>query len=202
MSEVNLFEVEVTKDAGDPDGYHASYARIAPLVGGRLLGLSVYELPPGQSICPYHYEIGYEEWLLVLTGYGGQVSLGHGAYAGLGALAFARLSGSISELPALLVGMAVAGLVGLLTGYPAIRRRGLFLAGEFEALSKCDVCNGESSFGIFFHVADGIVNVFVEHELFFARDGEKRQHVTTRKRCHKGLLGIDQVRVAQISGCG
>ena len=68
MSEVNLFEVEVTKDAGDPDGYHASYARIAPLVGGRLLGLSVYQLPPGQSICPYHYEIGFEEWLLVLTG--------------------------------------------------------------------------------------------------------------------------------------
>ena len=68
MSEVNLFEVEVTKDAGDPDGYHASYARIAPLVGGRLLGLSVYELPSGQSICPYHYEIGFEEWLLVLTG--------------------------------------------------------------------------------------------------------------------------------------
>ena len=52
MSEVNLFEVEVTKDAGDPDGYHASCARIAPLVGGRLLGLSVYELPSGQSIPP------------------------------------------------------------------------------------------------------------------------------------------------------
>ena len=68
MSEVNLFEVEVTKDAGDPDGYHASYVRIAPLVGGRLLGLSVYELPSGQSICPYHYEIGFEEWLFVLTG--------------------------------------------------------------------------------------------------------------------------------------
>jgi uncharacterized cupin superfamily protein len=65
---VNLFDVEVTKDADDPDGYHTSYARIGPLVGGGLLGLSVYELPPGQSICPYHYEIGFEEWLLVLTG--------------------------------------------------------------------------------------------------------------------------------------
>ena len=68
MSEVNLFDVEVTKDADDPDGYHTSYARIGPLVGGRLVGLSVYELPPGQSICPYHYEYGEEEWLLVLTG--------------------------------------------------------------------------------------------------------------------------------------
>jgi uncharacterized cupin superfamily protein len=68
VSEINLFGVEVTKDADDPDGYHTSYARIGPLVGGRLLGLSVYELPPGQSICPYHYEIGFEEWLLVLSG--------------------------------------------------------------------------------------------------------------------------------------
>ncbi|MCW2570452.1 MAG: ABC-type transporter, integral rane subunit [Frankiales bacterium] len=66
--------------------------------------------------------------IVVLTGYGGQVSLGHGAYAGLGALLFARISESISEVPALLCAMLAAGIVGLLTGYPAIRRRGLFLA--------------------------------------------------------------------------
>jgi uncharacterized cupin superfamily protein len=65
---VNLFDVELTKDDDDAEGYHASYARIGPLVGGKLLGLSVYELPPGQSICPYHYEIGCDEWLFVLTG--------------------------------------------------------------------------------------------------------------------------------------
>jgi uncharacterized cupin superfamily protein len=65
---VNLFDVEVQKDDDDPDGYHTSYARIGPLIGGRLLGMSVYELPPGQSICPYHYEVGFEEWLVVLTG--------------------------------------------------------------------------------------------------------------------------------------
>jgi len=28
----------------------------------------MYELPPQQSICPYHYEYGEEEWLLVLSG--------------------------------------------------------------------------------------------------------------------------------------
>jgi len=28
----------------------------------------VYELPPGQSICPYHYELAEEEWLVVLAG--------------------------------------------------------------------------------------------------------------------------------------
>jgi uncharacterized cupin superfamily protein len=26
-------------------------------------------LPPGQSICPYHYEIGFEEWLIVFVGH-------------------------------------------------------------------------------------------------------------------------------------
>jgi branched-chain amino acid transport system permease protein len=66
--------------------------------------------------------------IVVLTGYSGQVSLGHGAYAGLGALLFTHFSQSITEVPALLCGMVAAGLVGLLTGYPAIRRRGLFLA--------------------------------------------------------------------------
>jgi uncharacterized cupin superfamily protein len=68
VNEVNLLDADVTKDPDDPDGYNTSYARIGPLIGGRLLGLSVYELPPGQSICPYHYEIGFEEWLFVLTG--------------------------------------------------------------------------------------------------------------------------------------
>ena len=28
----------------------------------------MWELPPGQAMCPYHYEIGEEEWLLVLDG--------------------------------------------------------------------------------------------------------------------------------------
>ena len=68
MSELNLFDVEVTKDADDPDGYHTSYARIGPLVGGRLLGLSVYELPPGQAGWAYHYELHREEWLIVVAG--------------------------------------------------------------------------------------------------------------------------------------
>jgi uncharacterized cupin superfamily protein len=68
MSEVDLFAVDVTKDDDDPDGYNTSYVRVGPLIGASNLGLSVYELPPGQSICPYHYEIGFEEWLLVLSG--------------------------------------------------------------------------------------------------------------------------------------
>ncbi len=38
------------------------------MIGAEQMGASVYELDPGQSICPYHYEGVEEEWLLVLSG--------------------------------------------------------------------------------------------------------------------------------------
>jgi uncharacterized cupin superfamily protein len=65
---VNLFDLELAKDEEDAPGYELSYARVGPLVGAEKLGLSLYELAPGQSICPYHYETGEEEWLIVLVG--------------------------------------------------------------------------------------------------------------------------------------
>jgi uncharacterized cupin superfamily protein len=43
-------------------------ARFGPSIGATKLGASLYELPPGQSICPYHYEYPEEEWLVVLQG--------------------------------------------------------------------------------------------------------------------------------------
>lgn len=65
---MNLFDAELQTDDGDPDGYHTSYLRTAPLFGGEHVALNVFELPPGQSVCPYHYENGEEEWIVVLTG--------------------------------------------------------------------------------------------------------------------------------------
>jgi uncharacterized cupin superfamily protein len=64
----NLFEIALEADEEDPEGYRASAARVGSLIGASALGLSVYELPPGQSICPYHYEYPEEEWLIVLVG--------------------------------------------------------------------------------------------------------------------------------------
>ena len=66
--------------------------------------------------------------IVAVTGYSGQISLGQAGYAGLGALFFAKVSESTPQRVALLVGAIAAGIVGFLTGYPAIRRRGLFLA--------------------------------------------------------------------------
>ena len=68
MEVVNLFEVEVARDDDDPARYDTGYVRLAEKLGSTKLGGTVYELPTGQSICPYHYEYGSEEWLIVLTG--------------------------------------------------------------------------------------------------------------------------------------
>ena len=65
---VNLFDAERKQDEGDPPGYEVLYARLGPLLGASNLGMTVYELHPGQSICPYHYEYPEEEWLIVLEG--------------------------------------------------------------------------------------------------------------------------------------
>ena len=65
---VNVHDVGVEGEAGDPPGYRSRSAPLRETLGGEQLGASVYELDPGESICPYHYECVEEEWLLVLTG--------------------------------------------------------------------------------------------------------------------------------------
>jgi len=51
-----------------PDGFRRNSARVGALLGAARTGLSVYELPPGQAVGPYHYEDPQEEWLLVVSG--------------------------------------------------------------------------------------------------------------------------------------
>jgi uncharacterized cupin superfamily protein len=69
MQRINIASPEFEYDAGDPEGFRSGMVRLGKLLGGaEESGASVYELPPGQSICPYHYECGEEEWLLVLEG--------------------------------------------------------------------------------------------------------------------------------------
>ncbi|HVF52569.1 MAG TPA: branched-chain amino acid ABC transporter ATP-binding protein/permease [Actinomycetota bacterium] len=68
--------------------------------------------------------------LNVLLGYAGQISLGHGAFLGVGAFASGLLTIKL-QLPVMLglAGAAVCGaLFALLLGGPALRLRGLYLA--------------------------------------------------------------------------
>jgi len=50
-----------------PEGYRCGYAKLHPEIGAETLFGGLFELPPGQSGRPYHYESA-EEWLLVLEG--------------------------------------------------------------------------------------------------------------------------------------
>ena len=69
MQRINIASPQFEYDAEDPEGFRSGLARLGKLLGGaRESGVSVYELPPGQAVCPYHYECGEEEWLLVLEG--------------------------------------------------------------------------------------------------------------------------------------
>jgi uncharacterized cupin superfamily protein len=70
MQRINIASPQFEYDGEDPEGFRGGMARLGNLLGGSAeeSGISVYELPPGQAVCPYHYECGEEEWLLVLEG--------------------------------------------------------------------------------------------------------------------------------------
>jgi uncharacterized cupin superfamily protein len=67
MRKFNVFDAGMKYDDKDPEPYRAGMNRFGPKIGASRIGATVYELPPGQSLCPYHYE-SEEEWLLVLHG--------------------------------------------------------------------------------------------------------------------------------------
>jgi branched-chain amino acid transport system permease protein len=67
--------------------------------------------------------------VVCITGFSGHISLGQASIAGLGAFFTARAVNGL-HLPviiAMLVGAGVAMCAGLLAGFPALRRKGLFL---------------------------------------------------------------------------
>ena len=64
----NLAAIECERRPQLPDGFRRASTRVAAALGAVRTGLSVYELPPGQAVSPYHYEEPEEEWLLVVSG--------------------------------------------------------------------------------------------------------------------------------------
>jgi uncharacterized cupin superfamily protein len=49
-------------------GFRCSRARLSRQAGCERLGLSLWELPPGEAAYPYHFHLAEEELLLVLKG--------------------------------------------------------------------------------------------------------------------------------------
>jgi branched-chain amino acid transport system permease protein len=66
----------------------------------------------------------------VLTGHSGQISLGHGAFMAVGAYTTGILMANhgVRDLWTIPIAAAVAGVIGLLAGVPALRLSGLYLA--------------------------------------------------------------------------
>ncbi|HEX4865240.1 MAG TPA: ABC transporter permease [Acidimicrobiales bacterium] len=66
--------------------------------------------------------------IVMLTGYGGQVSLCQLTFAGLGAFAMSKVGGTGGSLLGILAAVGLAAGVGTLVALPALRLRGLYLA--------------------------------------------------------------------------
>jgi uncharacterized cupin superfamily protein len=68
MQHVNIANLTLEYDPSDPEGFRSGMSRLGPQLGAQRTGTTMYELPPGHALCPYHYEYGEEEWVLVLAG--------------------------------------------------------------------------------------------------------------------------------------
>jgi uncharacterized cupin superfamily protein len=64
----NLFGADDWESENDRPGYRHRVIPVGRRLGARLLGGSLYELPPGETTWPYHYELGCEEWLIAVAG--------------------------------------------------------------------------------------------------------------------------------------
>ena len=67
MRRANVYDAEFEFDPNDPPGYRGGLVRLTQALGAQELAVNAFEIPAGESLCPYHYEY-VEEWLLVLEG--------------------------------------------------------------------------------------------------------------------------------------
>jgi uncharacterized cupin superfamily protein len=66
-SRANLYDLTFDERREHP-GFVARRARLGYQLGMQRLGLSAWELPPGETAYPYHFHFGEEELLIVLEG--------------------------------------------------------------------------------------------------------------------------------------
>jgi hypothetical protein len=68
MPRVSLNRPDLKFDPDDPPSFRCGMWRFGESLGAERVGTTLYEIPPGEAVCPYHYELPAEEWLLVLDG--------------------------------------------------------------------------------------------------------------------------------------
>ena len=65
----NIFTGETDPVPQGAPGDRGRAARVGSKIGGARLGMSVYDLPAGEAIGPYHVEMTDEEWVIVVRGH-------------------------------------------------------------------------------------------------------------------------------------
>lgn len=68
METFNLFSGETDEVPPGAPGHPGRAARVGSKLGATRLGMSVYDIAPGEAIGPYHFEWTDEEWLILVEG--------------------------------------------------------------------------------------------------------------------------------------
>ncbi len=55
-------------EGSEREGFRHRGESVGRKAGSERLGASLYEVPPGEATCPYHYHLANEELLIVLAG--------------------------------------------------------------------------------------------------------------------------------------
>lgn len=68
MAPANIFDPDFEPPHDAPAPFTVRGAEIGVQAGSREIGVSLYELRPGEAICPLHIHHGNEEMIVVLSG--------------------------------------------------------------------------------------------------------------------------------------
>lgn len=68
MQTFNVFGTHEWEVEGERERYRHRRTAIGKLLDAKDIGVTLYELPPGEATWPYHYELGCEEWCVVVEG--------------------------------------------------------------------------------------------------------------------------------------
>jgi uncharacterized cupin superfamily protein len=65
---MNLRDCELEARDDIPDAFRNRALAIRPQIGGEQIGCTVYEIPTGRQLFPYHWHINNDEWAVVVAG--------------------------------------------------------------------------------------------------------------------------------------
>ncbi len=68
LNTFNIYDFQIPPEEEEAPGYQAPDYRFGKDIGASMMTARIYEMEPGKSNCPYHYEYGNEEWLVLLEG--------------------------------------------------------------------------------------------------------------------------------------